>query len=116
MYRAWRLCEAFGNIMSVPVEREDDNSEYAQSQNFARAVAKCGYDGIQYGSALVPAGTNVVVFDPDLADIGTSHLVRVTSVTMTYEGAPSAVDFKAALKQTHDETEVELGRCLILLC
>lgn len=84
-YIAWKQCEHFGQEMSTPLERDDDPSEYTDSQNFVQFVRRCDFDGIRYPSALAPTGSNVVLFDPAIASIGPSRLVRVTSVMTTYD-------------------------------
>jgi hypothetical protein len=38
-----------------------------------------------YPSALNPDGTNVVFFDPTVADISGSELVTITEIKVTYE-------------------------------
>ena len=43
------------------------------------------YDGIRYPSALNPKGTNVILFDPAIADVGESKLVKITKTSLEYE-------------------------------
>jgi len=46
------------------------------------------HDGIRYPSALNPDGTNVVFFDPTVADVFASKLVTITGIKVTYEDQP----------------------------
>jgi hypothetical protein len=52
-----------------------------------------GYDGIRYPSAMNPGGSNVVLFDPSLAEIGASKLVQIEGVKVTYSTFPGEYSF-----------------------
>jgi RES domain-containing protein len=84
-YIAWQRCKYFAEEMSTPLERNDDPRIYKSCQSLADAVRRCGYIGICYPSALAPGGTNVVLFDPSVVEIGESLLVKITSVSTTHE-------------------------------
>lgn len=58
------LLVAFGEEMSRPLERDDDQTHYVPSQSLAHYVRDAHYDGIRYPSALNPEGKNLVFFDP----------------------------------------------------
>ena len=71
------LLIAFGEEMSLPLERDDDLAHYRPCQRLADFIREAGYDGIRYPSALNPDCTNVVFFDPTVATIGESKLVKI---------------------------------------
>jgi RES domain-containing protein len=79
------LLGAFGEEMSRPLERDDDESHYIPSQRLVHYVRDAKYDGVRYPSALNPQGKNLVFFDPSIAEIGASHLVRITEANLKYE-------------------------------
>ena len=79
------LLIAFGEEMSLPLERDDVPAHYRPCQRLADYIRDAGYDGIRYPSALNPDGTNVVFFDPTVAAIGESKLVKITENTLKYE-------------------------------
>lgn len=79
------LLVAFGEEMGLPLERDDDPAHYRPCQRLADYIRDAGYDGIRYPSALNPDGTNVVFFDPTVATIGDSKLVKITQNTLKYE-------------------------------
>lgn len=64
------LLEAFAEEMSRPLERDDDPAHYRPCQRLADYIRDARYDGIRYPSALQPEGTNVIFFDPAVADVG----------------------------------------------
>jgi RES domain-containing protein len=79
------LLIAFGEEMSLPLERDDDPAHYRPCQRLADYIRDARYDGIRYPSALNPNGTNVVFFDPTVVTIGESKLVKITQNTLRYE-------------------------------
>lgn len=79
------LLAAFGEEMSRPLERDDDESHYIPSQRLVHYVRDARYDGVRYPSALNPEGKNLVFFDPAIAEIGDSKLVRITEANLKYE-------------------------------
>jgi len=79
------LLNAFAKEMSLPLERDDNPAHYRPCQRLANYIREARYDGIRYPSALHPDGTNVVFFDPGVATIGESKLVRITETTLRYE-------------------------------
>jgi hypothetical protein len=79
------LLRAFGEEMSLPLERDDDPVHYRPCQRLGEYIRGAGYNGIRYPSALSPDGTNVVFFDPVVAATGESKLVKITQNTLRYE-------------------------------
>ncbi len=79
------LLIAFGDEMSLPLERDDDPAHYRPCQRLGDYIRDARYDGIRYPSALNPDGTNVVFFDPTVAMLGESKLVKITENTLKYE-------------------------------
>jgi hypothetical protein len=79
------LLGAFGEEMSRPLERDDDKTHYLPCQKLVEFIRENGYGGIRYPSALCPGGTNVALFDPDIADVTGGKLARITELTLEYE-------------------------------
>lgn len=79
------LLRAFGEELGRPLRRADDPHDYVPCQKLVRCIRESGlYDGIRYPSAMALGGTNVVLFDPKLARIGSSKLVEVREVGISY--------------------------------
>lgn len=85
------LLASFAEEMSRPLERDDDQTHYVPCQRLADYIREAHYDGIRYPSALNPDGTNVVLFDPTVADVSGSKLVTITEIKVTYEDQQDAV-------------------------
>src|ERR1035438_5348839 len=85
------LLGSFAEEMSRPLERDDDQTHYLPCQRLADYVREAHYDGIRYPSALNPDGTNVVFFDPAVANFSGSKLVVVTEIKVTYENQQDVV-------------------------
>nr|MBI3612286.1 RES family NAD+ phosphorylase [Nitrospirota bacterium] len=83
------LLESFGEELGRPLERRDDPAGYLPCQKLAKAVRASGFDGIRYPSAMTVGGVNVVLFDPTVAEILGSKLVRVIRVTVEHGDADS---------------------------
>jgi RES domain-containing protein len=94
------LLNAFGEEMSRPLERDDDKTHYLPCQKLAAFIRDTGYDGIRYPSAISPGGSNVVLFDPDIAGVADSRLARVTELTFEYEVDEAAMRVSLADKTT----------------
>ena len=79
------LLVAFGEELGRPLRRADDPKDYLPCQKLVRHIRQSGfYDGIRYPSAMAPDGTNIVLFDPAVAEIGTSKLVQVGEIHVAY--------------------------------
>jgi len=79
------LLLAFGEELGRPLRRADDPRDYLPCQKLVHRIRQSGfYDGIRYPSAMAPGGSNVVIFDPDLARIGPSKLIEVLDVGLAY--------------------------------
>ena len=63
--------------LSRPLRSRDDLTDYIPSQKLAERIQAAGVDGIRYPSAMAPGGTNVVLFDSTLVNIGVSRLVEI---------------------------------------
>ena len=61
------------------------NSRSQRFQRLGDYIREAGYDSVRYPSTLSPEATNVVFFDPAVADVGESKLVTITEVGVTYE-------------------------------
>jgi RES domain-containing protein len=79
-----RLLVAFGEQLERPLRARDDLTDYIPSQKLAERIEDSGANGIRYPSAMAPGGTNVVLFDPSVAEIGPSWLVEIVSVQIEY--------------------------------
>jgi hypothetical protein len=78
------LLEAFSEEMSHPLERDDDPTHYMPCQRLADYIRNARYEGIRYPSALHPEGANVIFFDPTVANVGASKLVRIAETSLRY--------------------------------
>jgi hypothetical protein len=100
------LLIAFGEEMSRPLERDDDPAHYRPCQRLADYIRDARYDGIRYPSALNPDGTNVVFFDPTVATIGESKLVKITENMLRYQDErppqPFILGVRAAAPEEND--------------
>jgi hypothetical protein len=79
------LLNRLGEEMSRPLERADDKTLYVPCQRLADYIRQNHFDGIRYPSALNPGGSSIVFFDPEIAQVQGSKLVRVTEVIFEYE-------------------------------
>jgi len=78
------LC-ALGEEMSRPLERFDDVASYIATQRLSDYIRLSNFDGIRYPSALQPAGSSVVFFDPQVGEVVESRLVKITFLDLEYE-------------------------------
>lgn len=81
------LLNAFAWELSNPLQREDDPTDYVPCQKLCESIQQANFDGIRYPSALNPAGTNVVFFNPSVAEILDSKLVEVIETNVDYRNA-----------------------------
>ena len=79
------LLWSFAQDLGRPLQRSDDLKDYIPCQVLAAAIGAARIDAIRYPSAMQPSGTNVVFFDPSVAEILESRLVRVVQVSVQYE-------------------------------
>lgn len=78
------LLTAFALQLAKPLRSRDDLRDYVPSQKLAEAIEKTRVAGIRYTSAMNPRGTNVVLFEPTVVEIGPSRLVEVVETRVTY--------------------------------
>jgi len=78
------LLDAFAEELGRPLRRDDKPADYRPCQKLSQYVKRAGFDGVRYPSALVPGGTNVVLFEPRAAAILDSWLVEVEKVDVQY--------------------------------
>ena len=79
------LLISFGMELGRPLRRADYPQDYLPSQKLVRRIQGSSlYDGIRYPSAIVPSGTNLVIFDPNLVRIGSSKLVEIGDFEIPY--------------------------------
>jgi hypothetical protein len=79
------LMAGFAAEMSNPLQREDDQDHYIPCQKLCDYLAEAGYVGVRYPSALNEDGTNLLLFDPTIAEIQGSSLVEIRSVRVEYD-------------------------------
>ncbi len=103
------LLEAFGEEMSRPLERDDDRMHYIPCQKLADFIRDARYDGVRYPSALDPAGTNVVLFDPGIAEVTEPRLVRITESHFDYEVEQASVQDVAASADASEGAAAKLN-------
>ena len=79
------LLNSFSWVLSKPLERTDEVSEYRPSQKLSTWLKGQGFDGIRYASAMSSGGHNIVFFDPKVAKYSQSSLKRITNVSICYD-------------------------------
>ena len=78
------LLQSFAEALSTPLARGDDIADYLPSQKLCEYAERLGCAGVRYPSAMEDEGVNLVLFDPNVAEILDSNLVEVTSVKVAY--------------------------------
>jgi RES domain-containing protein len=73
----------------MPVQRTDDRAGYAPTQILVERFQTLGYDGVIYGSAFGPNGSNLVLFDVDAAELVATELHEIEQVELTTREAAS---------------------------
>ncbi len=81
------LLVCFAEKLSKPLRSRDDPTDYIPSQKLVDLIQKERTDGILYPSAMEPIGTNVVLFDPSVVQIGSSRLVEIVEMRVEYQDA-----------------------------
>jgi len=71
---------------SEPVTVSDSTADYAPTQILSEMFKREGYDGVAYKSNL-GSGFNLVLFDPNAADLINCFLFRVKSVVFKFDEA-----------------------------
>lgn len=64
-----------------------DLSELPVSKSATHIIQKERIDGIIYPSAMDPTGTNVVLFNPTVVQIGPSSLFEIVDMKVQYQDA-----------------------------
>jgi len=83
-----RLLYAFAEELATPLRQKDDVIDYLPSQRLVQVFKNAGVDGIRYPSAMAPEGTNIVLFNPALVEIGNSELFEVKEISIKYGPPP----------------------------
>lgn len=73
------------NGFSRPVTKTDDAAEYVPTQILAEVFKSAGYDAIGYKSQFGEGGFNIVVFNPDDADVINCAPYRVKRLDVSFE-------------------------------
>ena len=98
-YEIDELLEEFAQEMNRPLERDEDKTHYLPCEKLAHFIKDSRYDGIRYPSALREEGTNLVFFDPSIATIGESSLMRITKTQVEYEREETAHERRWRVEQ-----------------
>lgn len=73
------------NAFSKPVTKSDDTADYVPTQILAEVFANEGYDAIIYKSQFGEKGYNIVLFNPDDADILNCAPYSVTGFEVAFK-------------------------------
>ncbi len=79
------LLVGFAEELSKPLRSRDDPTDYIPSQKLVDLIQKERTDGILFPSAMESTGTNVVLFDPSVVQIGPSRLVEIVEMRVEYQ-------------------------------
>lgn len=85
MTREDGMWAAIDRAFATPVAKGDEGGDYIPTQIIAEMFNREGFDGIVYKSLLSEDGFNLVLFDPDAANVVTRSLYRATSVAFDFE-------------------------------
>ncbi|RVJ23440.1 RES family NAD+ phosphorylase [Sinorhizobium medicae] len=73
------------NAFSEPVTKSDDAAEYVPTQILAEVFRNAGYDAIVYKSQFGEKGFNIVLFNPEDADVINCAPYSVTRFDVSFE-------------------------------
>ncbi|MEW4402088.1 RES family NAD+ phosphorylase [Agrobacterium tumefaciens] len=73
------------NAFSRPVTRSDDMADYVPTQILAEVFKNAGYDAIGYKSQFGENGLNIVLFNPDDADVINCAPYQVTGLEVSFK-------------------------------
>ncbi|GES46097.1 hypothetical protein RsS62_53490 [Rhizobium dioscoreae] len=73
------------NAFSQPVTRSDDMADYVPTQILAEVFRNAGYDAIGYKSQFGEKGLNIVLFNPDDADVINCAPYQVTGLEVSFK-------------------------------
>jgi len=73
------------NAFSEPVTKSDDAGDYVPTQILAEVFKSAGYDAIVYKSQFGEKGFNIVVFNPDNADVINCAPYQVTGFEVSFK-------------------------------
>jgi RES domain len=79
------LLSGFAEELGKPLRRRDEPRDYLPSQKLTELIEKTGVDGIRYPSAMAPGGTNVVLFNRSVVEVGASRLVEIAEARIEYQ-------------------------------
>lgn len=73
------------NAFSRPVTKSDDTADYVPTQILAEIFKNAGYDAIGYKSQFGEKGLNIVLFNPDDADVINCAPYQVTALEVSFK-------------------------------
>ena len=82
------LLSVFAEQLATPLRSRDRLQDYLPTQKLAEAIEKAGLAGLRYPSAMAPGGTNVVLFDPVVAEVDASSLVKFVDTHIEHKAVP----------------------------
>ena len=89
-----RINESF----SRPISMGDEHTNYIPTQYLSECFKTAGYDGIIYKSALTKKGYNVVLFNPENAQLTEAKVFQIESIKQTYKECGNHYSCKATKK------------------
>ena len=94
------IWQEIDRAFSEPTTASDDVADYVPTQVIAELFRNEGHDGIAYKSAFGKEGCNVVLFDPDDAELTSCTLFEARSLKFGFEqsGNPYRVEKEGATK------------------
>ena len=90
---------------SKPTTSTDEAADYVPTQVIAELFKREGHDGIAYKSAFGDDGYNIVLFDPDNANLTSCGLFKVKSLDLSFEQNcnPYSLEKEGTKKTAHAE-------------
>ena len=73
------------NAFSQPVTWSDDMADYIPTQILAEVFRNAGYDAVGYKSQFGEKGLNIVLFNPDDADVINCAPYQVTGLEVSFK-------------------------------
>lgn len=73
------------NAFSRPVTKSDDAADYVPTQILAEVFKNAGYDAIGYKSQFGEKGLNIVLFNPENADVINCAPYQVTTMEVSFK-------------------------------
>lgn len=69
--------------LSRPLRRYDTELDYLPTQYLCEYIKSIGYDGVEYGSAMIKGGINIAVFDDSNFECLTNEVFEIKNITFS---------------------------------